>query len=177
MAILQAGTSALALIDFQARLMPAIDRSAEVIAKAARLRKSADILGIPVIFTEQLPHKLGETVSELERGNAPLVEKSAFDCCRAGGFEDHLPAGSTVVVAGCEAHVCVLQTVLGLMAGGRQVAVVADATGSRNEANRLAAIDRMRAHGADIVTTEMVLFEWMGDAGNPHFREIMAFIK
>ena len=84
-----------------------------------------------------------------------------------------LPIGSTeIVIAGCEAHVCVLQTVLGLLAEGHRVVVVADAIGSRDPADRTAAIERARQHGAEIVTSEMVLFEWLRDAKHPRFREV-----
>jgi nicotinamidase-related amidase len=82
-----------------------------------------------------------------------------------------------VVVCGCEAHVCVQSTVLALRASGHEVAVVADAVGSRSPANRDAAVARMRAHGVDVVTTEMVVFEWLGTSKNPAFREVQKLIK
>jgi nicotinamidase-related amidase len=82
-----------------------------------------------------------------------------------------------VVVAGCEAHVCVLQTVLGLIDSGRRVFVVQDAIGSRRAENKEAAVRRMERHGAEIVTTEMVVFEWLGSAEHPRFREAVALIK
>jgi nicotinamidase-related amidase len=89
-----------------------------------------------------------------------------------------LPAGpGEIVVAGCEAHVCVLQTVLDLLAAGRRVAWAADATGSRDLADRAAAIERARQHGAEIVTSEMVLFEWLHDARHPKFREVQKLLR
>jgi nicotinamidase-related amidase len=89
-----------------------------------------------------------------------------------------LPAGSgEIVVAGCEAHVCVLQTVLDLLASGRRVIWAADATGSRDPADRTAAIDRARQHGAEIVTSEMVLFEWLRSARHPKFREVHKLLR
>jgi nicotinamidase-related amidase len=81
------------------------------------------------------------------------------------------------VVAGVEAHVCVLQTVLDLIDAGRRVVWVADATGSRDPADRAAAIDRARRHGAEIVTSEMVLFEWLRDARHPKFREVHKLVR
>ena len=87
------------------------------------------------------------------------------------------PGASEIVVAGCEAHVCVLQTVLDLLGSGYRVLVAADATGSRDPADRLAAIARARQHGAEIVTSEMVLFEWLRDSQHPKFREVQKLLK
>ncbi len=89
----------------------------------------------------------------------------------------NIPADAEVVVAGCEAHVCVLQTVLGLIAASRKVFVVCDAIGSRKPEDKAAAIARMERHGAEIVTTEMVAFEWVQTAENPRFRAVSALIK
>jgi nicotinamidase-related amidase len=101
-----------------------------------------------------------------------------FDASRAEGFAALLaPGRDDGVVTGCEAHVCVLQTVLGLLDRGLRVQVVADAIGSRREQNRDAALARMARHGAQIVTTEMVVFEWLEDATHPRFREAVALIK
>jgi len=82
-----------------------------------------------------------------------------------------------IIVAGCEAHVCVLQTVLDLLADGHRVAVAADAVGSRDPADRSAALERARQHGAEIVTSEMVLFEWLRDSRHPRFREVQRLLK
>ena len=102
-----------------------------------------------------------------------MLAKTAFSAVEDPGFPGLLPGGtSEIVVAGCEAHVCVMQTVLDLLGGGRRVALAADATGSRDPADRAAAIDRARQHGAEIVTSEMVLFEWLRDARHPKFREV-----
>ena len=88
-----------------------------------------------------------------------------------------LPRRAEMVVAGCEAHVCVLQTALGLLAAGKRVHVVRDAVGSRRPESKAAALERLARHGAEIVTTEMVLFEWLESAEHPRFREIVALIK
>jgi nicotinamidase-related amidase len=82
-----------------------------------------------------------------------------------------------IIVVGCEAHVCVLQTVLDLLADGHRVAVAADAVGSRDPADRSAALERARQHGAEIVTSEMVLFEWLRDSQHPRFREVQKLLK
>jgi nicotinamidase-related amidase len=82
-----------------------------------------------------------------------------------------------IVVAGCETHVCVMQTVLDLLAAGHRVVLAADATGSRDPADRAVAIERARQHGAEIVTSEMVLFEWLRDSRHPNFREVQKLLK
>jgi nicotinamidase-related amidase len=172
--------SALLLIDLQARLMPAIAEAETVILNAGRLLKAARLLELPIMLTEQNTKGLGPTVPELlaEAGNgSALLAKQSFDACRAPGFFERLPGRAEMVVAGCEAHVCVLQTVLGLLEAGKRVHVVRDAVGSRRAESKAAALERLARHGAEIVTTEMVLFEWLESAAHPRFREIVALIK
>jgi isochorismate hydrolase len=101
----------------------------------------------------------------------------SFDACRSPGFFERLGPRPEIVVAGCEAHVCVLQTVLGLLDARRRVFVVSDAVGSRRPESKEAALRRLAAAGAEIVTTEMVLFEWLGSADHPRFREVIALVK
>lgn len=171
MPALTADSSVLLVVDLQERLMPAISGGPEVLRNAGRLVRAATRLDVPVTTTEQDPAKLGPTVAELaEVLPSPAVTKSTF------AAELDLPR-ARAVVCGCEAHVCVLQTVLALRAGGHEVAVVADAIGSRAPENREAAVARMRDHGVDVVTTEMVVFEWLGASTNPAFREVQALIK
>ena len=146
-----------------------------MIANARRLIAAAGLLGVPVLFTEQNAGGLGPTVPELEPGG--VAHKMSFDATKAPGFLERLPEGRGIVVAGCEAHVCVLQTVLGLLAVGRRVDVVQDAVSSRRAESRAAALARMAAHGAGIVTAEMVAFEWLVTARHPRFREVMALVK
>jgi nicotinamidase-related amidase len=171
--------SVLVLIDLQERLMKAIDGAEEVVANTGRLLSAAEQLGVPVVMTEQNPKGLGGTVPELARpdGSVPVVAKMEFDACRAKGVLDALPAGHHIVVSGCEAHVCVLQTALGLIDRSRRVYVVADAIGSRRPESKEAALRRLDRAGAEIVTTEMVLFEWLGSAEDPAFKPITALVK
>jgi len=159
--------------------MRAIDGAEDVVANAGRLLAAAEILGTPVITTEQNPKKLGPTVPELSRpdGTHPVVEKMCFDASAARGVSDVLPAGHQIVLAGCEAHVCVLQTALGLLDRSRRVYVVADAVGSRRPENKEAALRRLERAGAEILTTEMVLFEWLSTAEDPDFKAVIALIK
>ena len=171
--------SVLCLIDLQERLMKAIDGAEEVVGNAARLLAAGEALRVPVVMTEQNPKGLGGTVPDLARpdGSVPMIAKMEFDACLASGVVDALPAGHHIVIAGCEAHVCVLQTVLGLLNRSRRVYVVADATGSRRPANKDAALRRMERAGAEIVTTEMVIFEWLGTADDPAFKSVIALVK
>lgn len=174
---LNADTSQLLLIDFQERLMPAIDRGPEVVANAARLLTAARLLGVPALATEQYPEGLGHSVAALDLAGVPVVEKTAFNACAAPPLTGQLQKGRALCVAGAEAHVCVLQTVLALLESGHRVAVVADAVGSRREENRQAGLARMERAGAELVTTEMVLFEWLGNSAHPRFKEVMKLIK
>lgn len=180
MPIIARQNSELLLIDFQDRLMPAIANGPDSSINAARLLAAARRLGVRRLFTEQNPARLGPTVSALmpEPGDLETVlPKMTFDALGDPVIAGAVQAGAAVIVAGWEAHVCVLQTVAGLMARGQRVHVVADAIGSRTPANHQAALDRMRVMGADIVTTEMVVFEWLGTAADAAFREIVALVK
>ena len=177
MPIVTASRATLLIIDVQTRLVPAIDDGAAAVANARRLLRAAAIIGVPALFTEQNPKGLGPTLPELGADDARVVGKMAFDAGRAPGFDQRLGEAGDVIVAGVEAHVCVLQTALGLIGKGRRVFVVADAVGSRRPENKEAGLRRMERNGAEIVTTEMVIFEWLGDAGHSRFRDVVALIK
>jgi nicotinamidase-related amidase len=170
--------SSLLLVDFQSRLLPAIDDGAAVLANARRLMQAAELFDVPVLVTEQNPRGLGPTVPELVP-QAPdgVAVKMTFDACRAPGFLDRLSGRPDVVVAGCETHVCVLQTVLGLVEARKRVFLVRDAVGSRRSESKETAIARMARHGAEIVTTEMVLFEWLGSAEDPRLRAALDLVR
>jgi nicotinamidase-related amidase len=178
MLTLDRDTSALLIVDFQSRLMPAIEDAAAAVANAGRLLRAADMFGIPVVFTEQNPRGLGPTVPELAAyADGRVAHKMTFDACRGAGFTERLASRSDIVVAGFETHVCVLQTVLGLIDAGRRVYLVRDAVGSRRAENKDTAIRRMERHGAEIVTTEMVVFEWLGTAEDPRLRDALDLIR
>lgn len=175
---LMASACTLLLIDLQARLMPAIAGADAVVANAGRLAAAARLVDVPILATEQNPAGLGGTVEVLAALPSATLPKNHFDATREAAFEKFLPAErSTLVVAGCETHVCVLQTVLGLLDKGRSVALVRDAVGSRRQDNRDAALERAKAHGAELVTTEMVIFEWLGTSDHPGFREALALVR
>jgi nicotinamidase-related amidase len=170
--------SALLVIDFQERLMPAIEDGAAAVANARRLLQAAERLDVPILFTEHNAGGLGPTIAELAAfADRRLAHKTTFDACRTAGFLDRLGDRRDIVVAGCETHVCVMQTALGLLDAGRRVWLVRDAVGSRRAESKEAAVGRMARHGAEIVTTEMVLFEWLGSAAHPSFREVLRLLK
>jgi nicotinamidase-related amidase len=171
----RASDSALVVIDIQERLAAVMAGRESVLRKAGILVEAAVRLGVPLIVTEQYPKGLGATAPELAAKLPPetaRVEKTTFSACGA------LPlTRAQVVIAGMEAHVCVLQTALELAAAGREVFVVADATCSREDANYLNAIARMQAAGIVITNTESVVFEWLRDAGHRHFRDLSKLIR
>lgn len=176
MPLIEASACHLVIIDFQSRLMPAIHDGSRMVANARRLADAAALLGLPIVMTEQNPAGLGKTVPELADAG-PVVAKMAFDACVEPAFLAALEDAGDIVVCGCEAHVCVMQTVLGLLSRGRRVVMVQDALGSRAAESKQVALARMERHGAEIVTTEMVLFEWLRDAGHPRFRAVLDLAK
>jgi nicotinamidase-related amidase len=201
--LLDASQSQLVLVDYQARLMPAIFETDAVARNAVRLGQMAQWVQVPVWGTEQSPSKLGENLpdiralcqrtlskmhfSGMEEGLGEWLRapaKSAALQGNARSLPKHLqkpaPAAeerNTIVIAGCEAHVCLLQTALDLLEDEFEVWVVTDACSSRTERNRDAAFDRLAGAGAELVTTEMVGFEWLRTAEHPAFRELQALIR
>ena len=184
-ALLQRERSALAVIDLQERLMPAIADGDAVTRAAGILVDAARHLDVPVIATEQYPKGLGPTVGEIAGrlpNDAPVVGKLTFSAARNRDFTGHVErlaaAGrDQIVVCGVESHVCVMQTVADLGAQGRAVHLVADACGSRQAGSKDAALARIRAMDISCVTTEMVLFEWLEAAGTPVFKTVSALVK
>lgn len=179
--MLDATRSQLVLVDYQARLMPAIHDNESIVRNAARLAKLAQALQVPTMATEQLPAKLGPSVPEVAEVCGDVLAKSHFDAY-ADGLRDPVQRAvrdgfRQVVIAGCEAHVCLLQTALGMLEDKLDVWVVADACGSRSEHNKLAAMQRLRDAGATCVTTEMVGFEWVRHAGHPAFKTLQALVR
>jgi nicotinamidase-related amidase len=200
--LLDASQSQLVLVDYQARLMPAIFEADAAAANAVRLGKFAQLMEVPVFGTEQNPSKLGENLPDiralcqrtLAKMNFSGVEEGLGEWLRppakavpqgnARSLPKHLqkPAAgaeerNTIVIAGCEAHVCLLQTALDLLEDEFDVWVVTDACSSRTERNRDAAFDRLAGAGAELVTTEMVGFEWLRSAEHPAFRAYQELIR
>jgi nicotinamidase-related amidase len=178
MTLCRADQSTLLIIDLQARLMPAIHDGDAVVRRCVQLAGAARELRIPVIGTEENPDGLGPNVADVRALCDTTLRKFAFSAVSEPGFVEQLPQGrDTLVVAGCEAHICVMQTVARLLEIGRPVKWVSDAVGSRRAFDRDAATARARALGADIVTTEMVLFEWLETCRHPAFRSILKQVR
>lgn len=199
--LLDAEDSQLVLVDYQARLMPAIHENEAVLRNALRLGQLAQLLEVPAWGTEQNPDKLGQNPAELRALCRKTLAKMHFsgvaegltDLLRApvrpqGGNARSLPKHlqkppqpenqrNTIVMAGCEAHVCLLQTALDLLEEEFDVWVVTDACSSRTERNRDAAFDRLAGSGVELVTTEMVAFEWLRTAEHEAFRDVQALIR
>lgn len=198
--LLDADESQLVLLDYQQRLLPAIHDGAAVLARAVQLARAAQLLGVSCWAIEQNPAGLGPTDPVLAALVTKPIPKMAFSAAEllvqrlrpaaraSGGNARSLPkhlrkpepepqAPATIILAGCEAHVCLLQTALELLDDEFDVCVVTDACGSRKERDRDAAFDRLAGAGCELVTTEMVLFEWLRTAEHPAFREVQALVK
>ncbi|TNC98907.1 MAG: isochorismatase hydrolase [Gallionellaceae bacterium] len=181
--LLNPARAALVVIDVQERLCAAMDQSvlAQLTKNAGILLESAVELGVPVIFTEQYVKGLGPTLSEL-RGRVPTasaIEKMTFSCCGNEAFIKQLKdSGRTqIIISGMETHVCVLQTVIDLLAEGFDVHVVKDAVMSRSNDNRQIAMEAMTLAGAVPASTESVVFQLLKVAGTDSFKKLSKLVK
>ena len=174
--------SQLAIIDVQTKLcsvmaepdMQAMARNCSILAQAAKM------LEVPIIVTEQYPERLGNTTPEIAQyiGNVKPIAKTAFSACAEPKFKAQCQRDkSQIILAGLEAHICVLQTALDLTAQGKQVFVVEDAIISRNVENKRNAIVRLAGAGCIVTNTESVIFEWLSNANHPAFKDVSKLIK
>jgi nicotinamidase-related amidase len=199
--LLDLSLSQLVLVDYQTRLMPSIFEGAQAVANGVRLGQAARLLGVPTWGTEENPSSLGPNLPEiralckntLAKMHFSAVEEGLGDWLRpepqspqgnARSLPKHLQKAvpqniqrNSIVIAGCEAHVCLMQTALDLLEDEFEVWVVTDACSSRTERNRDAAFDRLAGAGAELVTTEMVLFEWLRTAEHERFKDVLALVK
>lgn len=179
--LLDAQRSQLLAIDLQEKMLPAIPDGDGVVANCRWLIGAAQKIGVPVAAIEQYPQGLGRMVRairELVPADA-FAAKTRFSSVAAQCLSN-LPGSdrAQVVIIGVEAHVCVLQTALDLYQEGKEVYVVGDCVGSRCAVDRDLALARMRHEGVRIVSREMVVFEWLGEAGTPLFKAVSrAFLK
>ncbi len=169
--------SCLLIIDVQERLISAMDSPRNVIDGCSRLLKGAKILNVPVIITEQYPKGLGNSIFEIKDSapdKAVFFHKTSLSALREDGFMEKMTSTGKkqIIIGGIEEHVCVLQTAVDLKEKGFDVFVVTDACDSRTRQNKTGAEIRLRQEGIFLVTTEMVLFEWLEKAGSPEFKEI-----
>lgn len=183
--LMDAKASTLVVIDLQERLLPAIAGGEEAARRAGQLIEAARTLDVPILVTEQYPKGLGPTVPAIKAAlpnDAPILAKLSFSAGKDPGFLEawnrrRAEGRHQVVLCGTETHVCVLQTAADLKARGAEVFLVADAAGSRAEANKEAALRRLAGLGVECVTTEMVLFEWLEVAGTDEFRTVSKLIR
>jgi len=165
----------------QDRLVPAMLAPARTLKNATLLIETARELDIPVMLIEQYPKGLGRTVSEIATaaGDSPVFEKLHFSCMEDPAFADAIAAQqrNQIILVGMEAHICVVQTAASLLEAGYEVFVASDATASRSADSEQACLHRLSASGVGIVTSEMVVFEWLGKAGTPAFKKILPKIK
>lgn len=179
---LQTSTSALFVCDIQERFRPIIAGYPTVIDTAKRMVKGADLLGVPIVATEQAPKALGSTVSEIMEvlpTGTPRYAKTLFSMYtpEVDAWLKAKPNVNQVVLLGIEAHVCVLQTALDLIARGYSVHLVTDGISSSRPHHRAAGLHRMGTAGACMETSESVLFQLMADAKHPKFKEVSAIVK
>jgi nicotinamidase-related amidase len=190
MALLDATRSILVVIDLQGKLVQLVHRPALVLAATHRLLRLAGLFAVPVVLTEQYPKGLGPTEAGIRAAFDALttptfvLEKTAFGCCGDPSFEtllrqarpDLAPGRRQIVVAGIEAHVCIMQTVLELLAAGQEVHLCWEAVSGRGEEYRARALERMAAAGATLTNHESVAFEWARDKNHPQFKAMSAML-
>lgn len=191
MELLDVERSIVAIIDLQGKLMEMIYRPRMVIASTIRLMRLADLFGVPVMMTEQYPRGLGGThpdvLAAYEELRTPKrrMDKTSFGCCGAPGFEALLSelrpkvtsGRRQIVVAGIEAHVCVMQTVIELMRGGNKVFLCWECISGRGEEYRKHALDRMTDAGAILTNHESVGFEWARHKDHTAFKAMSNLFK
>jgi nicotinamidase-related amidase len=200
--LLDADDCQLVLVDYQARLIPAIHEGGAVLQNAVRLAKAAKMFDVPAWGTEENPEGLGHLAPDVRDLCRKVLAKTQFSAHAEGLAEllrppvrpqggnarslpkhlqkkqpDAADGRGSIVIAGCEAHVCLLQTALDLLDDEFDVWVVTDACGSRTERNRDAAFDRLAAAGCELVTTEMVCFEWLRGCEHELFKDVLRLIK
>jgi nicotinamidase-related amidase len=173
---------ALVVIDIQERLLVAIHEKERLVRNAKLLVRLANILGLPVLVSTQYVKGLGPTTPEIMSllPGIESVDKLEFGCFGNGDFcaaTAKVSARNTLLLCGMEAHICVMQTALGALTQGLNVHVAADAVGSRTELNWKLGLDRMKSAGAVISSTEMMIYELLGQSGTPAFKEMLQYLK
>ena len=180
--MLTVDNTALVVIDVQGKLAEIMHDKENLFANLERIIKGVQVLDIPIIWTEQVPEKLGPTLpqfSELLTGSSNPISKSSFSCCGVSPFTDALKSlgRQQILISGIETHVCVYQTTLDLLADGYEVQIITDAVSSRTPENRHIALARLKDAGAILTSTEMALFELLRVAEGTEFRQIAKIVK
>jgi nicotinamidase-related amidase len=179
--LMRSESSCLLIVDVQEKLAPVMSDPRRVIHNCTLLLRAARRLGVPTVVSEQYPAGIGPTVVDLRDWLPPegAIAKRHFSCTDEPMIHQRLADSGRrqMILAGIEAHICVLETALGLKMGGSEVFVVADACASRRTESEDLAWSRLRQAGVSLVSLEMVLFEWLRVAGTPEFKELSALIK
>lgn len=175
--LLDKNNSQLLVIDIQSRLAPAIHKGEEVIKQACWVIEVARQLNVPITATEQYPKGIGTTVEEVKQLLKPeeILQKMHFSAMQEAEIAQHLASKNKqqVVVLGTEAHVCVLQTAAELLGAGYEVFLVAEALGSRKKSSKKLALKRLKQQGAQVITREMLAFEWLHVSGTEEFKHLI----
>ncbi|MFH1034780.1 MAG: isochorismatase family protein [Pseudomonadota bacterium] len=168
----------LVVIDVQEKLMRVMSEKDKVAENVLKLVQFAGIIGLPVVFSEQ--EKLGPTLPGIlvEAPGAPVIGKTTFDCLATQEFAQKIQelGRGTLLLCGVESHICVAQTALSAL-GRHRVQVISDAISSRSLHNWVIAVERLRAAGAVITSTEMVIYELLRQAGTDEFRATLPLVK
>ncbi len=181
--ILTPDRCALLVVDIQSRLMPVISNRDEVVKNAALLLKSAKTMKMEIVATTQYVARIGELLPEIqaELAGVEVLDKMHFSCFANVAIQERikaLPGGvNTLIICGVETHICIYQTVAGALRNGYRVVVAADAVSSRTVKNHKLGLARLRELGAVVASTEMVIYELLGEAGIPAFKELLPFLK
>lgn len=172
------------IIDYQQKLVPAMDRKEELIKNSVKLIKGLSLLNIPMIITEQYPKGLGETLPEIKEAaqGAPVFEKTSFGALGSNDVLCHLEqleelGRDHVLICGIESHICVLQTALQLLRKDFKPIFVTDCITSRHPTDYMTALMRAEREGVEFATAEMVFYELMGAKEHPQFKAISALVK
>jgi len=169
--------SVLIIVDMQSKLMPAIDDHITVLNQCVRLARIAQALEIPILGTEQNPVGLGENHPDLKALCSSTLIKQHFDAC-SDDLIRYIPKDrKQLILVGCEAHVCLMQTALGLIDHGYAVHIALDAVGSRQPLDKTIGSLRLKDAGASLKTVEMLAFEWLKSCQHPAFKTVLALVK
>jgi nicotinamidase-related amidase len=180
--LLEREKASLLIVDVQDKLLPAMEAGNDVVPRCSILMAAAQRLEMPVTISEQYPKGLGKTVPEIASNSADIFEKMSFSCWRDAAMKKHFislhdKGRPQVVIGGIEAHVCVAQTAIDMAQMGFAVYVAADAVASRKAESKALALARFGQAGVQVINTEMAVFELLGEAGTPEFRELSKLIK
>ena len=182
--LLDVNDSLLLVVDMQPRLLAAMKpmSAKTAVENVVKLLKAADLLNVPILLTEQYPKGLGHTIEAIDvelAQSTQRFEKTTFSCCGHEAFNQALLASGCkqIIIIGQEAHVCVLQTAIEIMAQGLQVHVVEDAVLSRHEQHKANALLRLQSLGTGVTNHESVLFEWLRDPKHAQFKAISGLVR